>query len=94
MKNYFFLPQEIVKDFNKTGEGPKKLDFTGCEQLTDEVLFALRKNGQLKRVISLLFTGCAYITDLGLSYLGNIFPDLREVGDKKKVPDSLTYEYC
>ena len=59
--------------------GLEVLDFSGIEQVTDEVFFILNREGIAGNIKEIVCTGCVHITDFGISLLVKACPNLEQV---------------
>jgi hypothetical protein len=75
--------QELLKSCISRGDDVSTLDFSGIQQLTDDVFIALKKvvaKTRLRETIQNVYcTGCIHITDLGVGYMAQSLPSLQEV---------------
>jgi len=73
----------VLKSIISDGVVINTLDFSGIQQLTDDALFALKKvasKTKLRETVQRVYcTGCVHLTDLGVSYLAQSVPSLKEV---------------
>lgn len=61
---------------------PVRLNWTGLEHLTDAVFGCLLEKNDVpgyKFVIGIVLTGCNQLTDVGIKWMSQCFPKLKEV---------------
>jgi hypothetical protein len=79
----YFAHQELLKSIISRGDDISTLDFSGIQQLTDDVFVALKKvaaKTRLRETVRRVYcTGCIHITDLGVGFLAQSLPSLQEV---------------
>ncbi|CAC5376826.1 unnamed protein product [Mytilus coruscus] len=81
--NYIGFVEDLYNKLKDVKENqPVRLNWTGLEHLTDAVFGCLLEKNELpgyKFVMGIVLTGCNQLTDIGIKWMSQCFPKLKEV---------------
>ncbi|XP_076085942.1 uncharacterized protein LOC143056672 isoform X1 [Mytilus galloprovincialis] len=81
--NYIAFVEDLYNKLKDVKENePVRLNWTGLEHLTDAVFGCLLEKNDVpgyKFVIGIVLTGCNQLTDVGIKWMSQCFPKLKEV---------------
>ncbi|VDI60702.1 Hypothetical predicted protein [Mytilus galloprovincialis] len=81
--NYIEFVEDLYNKLKDVKENePVRLNWTGLEHLTDAVFGCLLEKNDVpgyKFVIGIVLTGCNQLTDVGIKWMSQCFPKLKEV---------------